>query len=127
MYLSLYCFFFLVKKKENKTKQKDLNRIAKIGQCLLCLREDSRCSVIFFNGIHQHFKSIVLVHMLLFTVFRFMGDNLSEIMMVYYIQIVCYDMSRWILFERGIGTIIVYGFGKYSLAVCTMPSCNCKI
>ena len=48
-------------------------------------------------------------------------------MMVYYIQIVCYDMSRWVLFERGIGTIIVYGFCKYSLAVCTLPPSNCKI
>jgi hypothetical protein len=65
---------------------------------------------------------MVLVHMLLFTVFRSMGDNLSEIMMVYYIQMVCYDKSRWISFVRGIGTIIVYGFDKYS-----MPLCTCTI
>jgi hypothetical protein len=51
-----------------------------------------------------------------------MGDNLSEIMMVYYIQMVGYDKSRWVSFVRGIGTIIVYGFGKYS-----MPPCTCTI
>ena len=118
-----FSILLFVKKKENKNKKhKDLNRFAKISQRFLCLREDIQCSVVFFSGIHRHFKSMVLVHMLLFTVFRSMGDNLSGIMMVYYIQMVCYDMSIWVLFERAIGTIIVYGFCKYP-----MPPCNCTI
>ena len=63
-----FSVLLLVEKNQNKNKkQKGLNMIAKISQCFLRLREDSQCSVVFFNWFHRHFKkycssSYVVVH-----------------------------------------------------------------
>ena len=53
------------------------------------------------NGIHHYFKIVVPVGMLWFSIFRYMGDDLPEIIIVDYVQVVPNDMSRWVQRRKG--------------------------